>query len=265
MSLLRVMWRAPLGLAWTLFNHWHWVWRRVLFPKRWRGSYGTDIIGRWGRGLAWIMGMRIVEKNQRSGPVGDIVIANHMGFLDVPLLLSFFPAVFIIKGEMLKAPYFGGALGKHGHVFVDRGSEASRRSARDGVRRVLEAGERLIVFPEGRASPGAERRPFKPFCFIEAQRQGKRVEACVIDYLPDRSQLEWDVGRGMVPQLIELVGRRRTTVSIEFLGTWVPEDGADDAQRYKQIIEDKLHAHDRERTTQAGASGSSPSEAPRTD
>ncbi len=247
MSFIRVLWRAPLGLAWTLLSHWHWVWRRFLFPKRWRDSYSTDIIGRWGRGLAWIMGMRIVERNQRSGPMGDIIVANHMGFLDVPLLLSFFPAVFIIKGEMRKAPYFGRALSKHGHVFVDRGSEASRRSARAGVRRVLEAGERLIVFPEGRASPGAERRPFKPFCFIEAERQGKLVEACVIDYLPDRSQLEWDVNRGMIPQLIELVGRRRTTVSIEYLGAFVPQDGAADAERIRELVEGKLRAHDAER------------------
>ncbi len=253
MSLLRVLWRAPAGLAWTLLNHWHWVWRRILFPKRWRDSYGTDVIGRWGRGLAWIMGMEIIEKNKRSGPMGDIVIANHMGFLDVPLLLSVFPAVFIIKGEMRKAPYFGGALAKHGHVFVDRGSEASRRSARDGVRRVLAAGERLIVFPEGRASPGAERRPFKPFCFVEAQRQGKRIEACVIDYLPDRSQLEWDVNRGMIPQLIELVGRRKTTVSIEYLGTWIPEDGAADAAAWKDTIEGKLLAYDRERDAATGS------------
>jgi 1-acyl-sn-glycerol-3-phosphate acyltransferase len=246
MSLLRVLWRVPSALAWTLGVHWFLLLRRLLI-HRWREAYGTDLIGLWGAGLAWIMGMRLVRRNERTGPMGDIVIANHMGFLDVPLLLSVFPAVFIIKAEMRKAPYFGGALVKHGHVFVERGSEASRRSAREGVRRVLDAGERLIVFPEGRASPGAERRPFKPFCFVEAQRQGKRIEACVIDYLPDRSQLEWDVERGMIPQLIELVGRRRTTVSIEFLGSWVPQDGGADAERCKDLIEGKLRAYDAER------------------
>jgi 1-acyl-sn-glycerol-3-phosphate acyltransferase len=117
---------------------------------------------------------------------------------------------------------------------------------------VLAAGERLMVFPEGRASPGAERRSFKPFCFIEAAAQGKRIEACVIDYLPDRKQLEWNVERGMIPQLIELVGRRRTAVSIEYLGTWVPTDGAADAARYKDIIEGKLRSYDSERAAAAG-------------
>ncbi|MFH1463449.1 MAG: lysophospholipid acyltransferase family protein [Pseudomonadota bacterium] len=245
MSLIRVLWRAPVALAWTLSLHWWLLLRRLLWPRRWGEAYGTDIIGRWGAGLAWIMGVRLVFRNQRTGPMGDVLISNHMGFLDVPVLLAIFPAVFIIKAEMLKAPYFGNALKKHHHVFVERGSEASRRSAREGVQRVLEAGERLIVFPEGRASPGAERRPFKPFCFFEAQRQGKVIEAVVIDYLPDRRQLEWDIHRGMIPQLIELVGRRRTEVSVEFLGTFVPEDPAADAERWKDVVQGKLEEYDR--------------------
>jgi len=247
MSLLRVLWRVPAGLAWTLGLHWIWCLRRILYPRTWGRSLGVDMIGRWGAGLAWIMGVRVVKQNERSGPPGDLLICNHMGFLDVPALLSFYPAVFIIKAEMLKAPYFGRALAKHGHVFVERGSEASRRSAREGVARVLERGEPLIVFPEGRASPGAERLPFKPFCFFEAQRQGKTIEACVIDYLPDRSQLKWDIHRGMIPQLIELVGRRRSEVSVEFLGSFVPADPAADAERWKEVIEGKLRGYDRRR------------------
>lgn len=255
MTVVRVLWRAPAALAWTLGMHWCWCLRRLLFPRSWGVSYGTDIIGLWGRGLAWIMGMRIVQRNERPPTMGDVIISNHMGFLDVPLLLAHFPAVFIIKGEARKAPYFGGALAKHGHVFVERSSVTGRRSARDGVERVLYRDERLIVFPEGRASPGAERLPFKPFTFFEAQRQGKTIEAVVIDYLPDRRQLEWDVKRPMVPQLIELIGRKRTTVSIEFMGHFEPKDPAADAEQWKQRMQERLEANDREREAASATVG----------
>ncbi len=252
LSLIRVLYRAPMALCWTLTVHWIILWRRLLRPSTWGKRYGTDLIGRWGAGLAWIMGVRIVKRNERQGPMGDVIIANHMGFLDVPVLLACFPAVFIIKDEMRRVFYFGNALVKHGHVFVQRGSEASRRSAREGVRRVLGDGERLIVFPEGRASPGAERLPFKPFSFFEAQRQDKRIEACIIDYLPDRSMLKWDVNRRMVPQLIELFGRRRTEVSVEFVPSELLEDPAQDAQRYHDLIEGRLRDYDEERAQGAG-------------
>lgn len=247
-NLVRVAIRAPLALTWTLQMHSYLRLRAILGIGRWKKQRPTDVIGYWGKGLAWIMGVRIHPRNERSGPMGDVIISNHMGFLDVPILLSLFPSVFIIKMEMRRVFFFGRALEKQGHVFVERSSENSRKSARDGVRQVLENDDRIIVFPEGRASPGAERLPFKPFCFYEAARQGKRIEACVIDYLPDRSSLKWDINRSMLPQLIELFGRKRTDVSVEFLPSEVlNEDSEAAALRYHDLIEGKLKQYDQER------------------
>jgi len=231
-------------MSWTFFSHWH-LRSRQVFRGRKRRS--LDIIGRWGKGLAWVMGVRVVERNRRQGPMGDVVVANHMGFLDVPVLLSYYPAVFIIKMELRRVFYFGKALARGGHVFVERGSSSSRRSARAGVSEVLEQGDRIIVFPEGGASCEKERRPFKPFCFFEAARLGKSVELCIIDYQPDRRQLRWDVNRKMVPQLMEIIGRRRTDVSVEFFPAEVPDDPEAVAQRYHDLVEQRLADYDRER------------------
>lgn len=247
MSLIRVACRAPVALVWTEMLHACIRFRQIFVRGRWRERRGLDVIGLWGKGLAWIMGVRIAKRNERSWPMGDVIIANHMGFLDVPVLLSVFPSVFIIKMEMRRVFHFGKALEDEGHVFVERGSEASRRSAREGVRTVLEAGDRIIVFPEGGSSPGVRRPPFKPFCFFEAARQGKRVEACVVDYLPDRRLLEWDLGRPMFPQLVELFGRKRTLVSMEFFPSELVEDAEALALRYHDLVEQRLAANDRER------------------
>ncbi len=246
MDLIRVAYRAPLAFLLTEAVHTAIVLRMWFGPRKWRTRRPADIIGFWGRWLARIMGVRIIKRNERTGPVGDIFIANHMGFLDVPVLASQFPSVFIIKMEMRKVFHFGRALETQGHVFVERGSEASRQSARDGVRRVLENDDRIIVFPEGRAGPTAERRPFKPFCFIEAQRQNKTVELCVIDYLPDREMLKWDTNRKMLPQLVDLFGRRRTYVSVEFFPAEVPEDPKALAEKYHDIAEERLRAYEEE-------------------
>jgi 1-acyl-sn-glycerol-3-phosphate acyltransferase len=253
MTLLRVQARAPLAMGWTFFSHWHVRSRQIFGPKNLRERRSMDIVSRWGKGLAQIMGVRIVERNQRSGPMGDVIIANHMGFLDIPVLLTYYPAVFLIKMEIRRIPYFGRALERGGHVFVDRKSSDSRRSARDGVRAVLADGDRVIIFPEGRGSSGAERRPFKPFCFFEAARQGKMVEACVIDYLPDREAVRWDINRKMLPQLIEIIGRRETEVSVEFFPAEVPDDPVEAAQRYHDLIQGRLEAYDREREESAAA------------
>jgi 1-acyl-sn-glycerol-3-phosphate acyltransferase len=223
---------------WTVALHFPLIWlpRKVLGPRR-----NPHVIGLWGRGLGKIMGIHIHPKNRRSGPMGDVVVANHMGFLDIPILLSFYPAVFIIKEEMHKVFFFGKALEDEGHVFVDRADRRSGKEALRGVEEVLAEGGRIIVFPEGGASPGAERRPFKPGSFAVAQRLGKKVEVCVIDYLPDRKMLEWDVKRPMLPQLVDLFGRRRIDVSVEFFPAEdVEGDPAAYAAKWHDFVQRRL-------------------------
>lgn len=251
LAALRAAVRAPAGLAWTVFLH-HTCIRSRQYV---RGPFRpTGVIGFWGKGLATIMGVRFHEVNRREGPMGDVIIANHMGFLDIPVLLTYFPAVFIIKMEMRRVPYFGRALVHQGHVFVERGNKASAREAVKGLTQVLEDGDRIIVFPEGGASPGAERKPFKARSFAEAQRLGKRVELCVIDYIPDRSALAWDVNRPMIPQIIEILGRHHTDVSVEFFpAQYVEGDPEAFAQRYREIVQGRLEQHDRDREARAAA------------
>ena len=153
-----------------------------------------------------------------------------------------------IKEEMKNVFFFGQALEKQGHVFVKRDDKLSKRKALMKIMKVLQDDDRIIIFPEGKASPGAERLPFNPGSFLAAKRLDKTVEACVIDYLPDRSLLAWDVNKKMVPQLIDLFGKRRIDVSIEF---FKPEkvEGSPTAfaEKWHDIIQEKLEQNDRDR------------------
>lgn len=246
-EIARVALRAPTAIVWTLSIHWLARARQLLFRGPWLDRSYMDIIGLWGAGLAWIMGIRLIKRNEHRGPMGDVVIANHMGFLDIPVLLCTYPAVFIMTMQYRRFFYLGKALARQGHVFVERRNANSRQQARDGVRDVLARGERIIVFPEGGSSPGAERLPFKPFCFHEVARQGKRLEACVIDYLPDRSMLRWDNSQPILPQVIKLLGRRRTEVSVEFIPSEVITNPGEAVKRYHDLIEDRLMSYDAER------------------
>jgi 1-acyl-sn-glycerol-3-phosphate acyltransferase len=247
-NIIRAAYRAPLGLAWTLGVHY----LGVRLPQQFNGGKRVPgAIGFWGAGLAKIMGVRLHKVNERIGPMGDIIIANHMGFLDIPVLLTFFPALFLIKMEMRKVPYFGKCLEHHGHVFVERDKKNSRHEAGKGVESLLKDGDRVIIFPEGKASPNAKRLPFAPFTFVLAKRLNKRVEACVIDYLPDRQMLKWDVNRGMLPQLIQLLGHKRIDISVEFFPAEYVEDPYETAKRYHDMIEGCLVKHDRDREAQA--------------
>lgn len=205
------------------------------------------LIGLWGKGMVRIMGIKVQRVNNRYGPLGDLVVSNHLGFLDIPVLLSIYPAVFMIKDEIGRLPFSGRALRHERHIFVKRDSKTSRNAARLALSRALEDGDRVIVFPEGRGSPGGKRLPFKPYSFVAAKRLNKRIEVVALDYLPDRREMAWDIHKPMFPQFVALLGRPRTIVRVEFLAVYVPKDPMADAVYYKELIEQKMTAADQSR------------------
>ena len=248
---IRIAYRMPAALLWTLAVHYFLIRIPQLFSKRKRRLGALKL---WGAGFSWIMGVRIHKKNKRPEPMGDLIISNHMGFLDIPILLASFPAVFVIKVELGRIWFFGKRLHEQKHIFVTREDSGSRSSAGKQLMKVLRDGDRVIVFPEGRGTPGADRLPFAPGSLAVAERLKKRVQPCIIDYLPDRKLLEWDVNRGIFSQLVDLFGRHRIHVSLEYLPAVPVENAKEDAEKYRVIIEERLKLHDRMRRENATAS-----------
>jgi 1-acyl-sn-glycerol-3-phosphate acyltransferase len=246
-----VVFRAIVVLVATLFIHWFLI-RLPQIVGRNKKRH-PEAIGLWGKMLAFMMGVHVHRRNERSWPMGDLIVSNHMGFLDVPVLLSIFPAVFVIKIEMRRVFYFGKALENQGHLFVDRADKKSMRRTGVDLLRVLRDGDRIIVFPEGRASPGAARLPFKPGSLTAAKRVGKAVELCALDYLPDRRQLQWDVNRSTFVQLVDLFGRWRTDIAVEFFPSEPVGDPEEMAARYHDLVQGRLEANDRAREERPSA------------
>jgi 1-acyl-sn-glycerol-3-phosphate acyltransferase len=172
--------------------------------------------------------------------MGPIVVSNHLGFLDIPVLLSIYPAVFIIKDEIGRLRLSGKALKNQGHIFVKRDDQNSRKMAGKALGEAVKNGDRVIVFPEGRACSTAKRLPYQPFSFFEAERQNKPVEVVALDYLPNREQMIWDPDKSMFLQFLGLLGKREHEVSVEFLASEVPTNPREDARRWREVVEQRL-------------------------
>jgi 1-acyl-sn-glycerol-3-phosphate acyltransferase len=94
-------------------------------------------------------------------PTGEAVIAaKHQSFLDIILIFNAVPAgKFIMKRELMFAPFLGQYALKIGCVPVDRGKRgaAITRMKADVAKGAAEPGQ-LIIYPQGtRVAPGATR------------------------------------------------------------------------------------------------------------
>lgn len=97
-------------------------------------------------------------------PTGECMIAaKHQSFLDIILIFHAVPrGKFIMKRELIYAPFLGQYALKIGCIPVDRGRRgaAITRMKEDVARGAALPGQ-LIIYPQGTRVPPGEKRPYK--------------------------------------------------------------------------------------------------------
>lgn len=107
-----------------------------------------------------------------------VYCSNHQSIVDIIVLGATLPGDYkwAAKRSLMKIPFLGWHLAIAGHVPVDRRSGA--RGAAKVIKlfeQVLEAGNPLLVFPEGTRSEDGRMRSFKNGGFYAAVRAGVPV------------------------------------------------------------------------------------------
>jgi 1-acyl-sn-glycerol-3-phosphate acyltransferase len=93
-----------------------------------------------------------------------LYVSNHLSYLDIPLLGSLLQASFVSRADVENWPLIG-YLGKlQNTVWIDRRPELAVQHAKE-LRRRIEIGDRILVFPEGTSTDGLHLLPFKSTLF----------------------------------------------------------------------------------------------------
>jgi 1-acyl-sn-glycerol-3-phosphate acyltransferase len=131
-----------------------------------------------------LTGVRRVFKGKSyfNGDEAFVIVCNHNSLLDPPLSSPGIPEPnkTIAKIEMAKIPLFG-VLYKSGSVLVNRKSDESRKQSYIKMRKVLEMGLHMCIYPEGTRNKTSE--PLSKFhdgAFRLAVDSRKRIMPAVI-------------------------------------------------------------------------------------
>ncbi len=89
------------------------------------------------------------ERLSVPGPVGTLVVANHISWLDILVLLAVEPVTMLAKREVAGWPFIGTAAGRAGTRFIDRDSLYALPAAVDDLAALLRSGRSVMAFPEG--------------------------------------------------------------------------------------------------------------------
>jgi lyso-ornithine lipid O-acyltransferase len=91
---------------------------------------------------------------------GVLLMANHAGWLDIPILSAVAPVSFVAKHEINLWPFFGTLARLQRTVFIRR-ERSKALEAADNIRGRLLEGDALVIFPEGTSGDGNRVLRFK--------------------------------------------------------------------------------------------------------
>ena len=133
----------------------------------------------WYRRLCRILGLRPMVTGELAP--GVLLVANHVSWLDIPVLGAQGDLCFLSKAEIRAWPLIGWMAEILGTLFISRGAHQARELAERIAARARH-GQVVVIFPEATTSSGAELRPFHPRLFAAAQDSGAALQPVALRY-----------------------------------------------------------------------------------
>ncbi|MGE5172395.1 MAG: lysophospholipid acyltransferase family protein [Betaproteobacteria bacterium] len=132
-----------------------------------------------------LLGIRVhVEHRERlhEARQGRLIVANHVSYVDVLVLASLVPSVFITSVELGSTLFLGMLARLSGCLFVERRKVSGLKNEIAMITRMLSDGFRVILFPESTTSNGDRVQPFKNSLFDAAVATGTAVLPICLRY-----------------------------------------------------------------------------------
>ena len=141
----------------------------IVFPRLSQPQRQAKIMA-WAQEMIAVLAIdfEVIGKPPMQGPV--LLVANHVSWLDITVLLASCPCRFVSKAEIGRWPLLGTLTRAAGTLFI------TRESKRDALRVVHQMAEALqpgvdtvlAIFPEGTTSNGLQVLPFHANLFQAA-------------------------------------------------------------------------------------------------
>ena len=193
------------------------------------GVYGYRLIGKseeeknkikqiWGTKILLLLGLELSVMGSFEQNQNQIIVGNHISFLDIPVLLAVCPnAVFIAKDALKFWPIIGSSAKLAGTIFIARTQKNSRSAGRSQIISHLNGVKNtsIVVFPSGTTSL-EEIRPWKKGIFEVAKDLSIPIQSFKLSYEPLRecAYIDHDI---FLKQLYSILKMKKKRVTLTWL------------------------------------------------
>jgi 1-acyl-sn-glycerol-3-phosphate acyltransferase len=146
-----------------------------------RARFSARFFRAWAQTLLRVIRVRVETSGSAPRPP-FLLVANHLSYLDVLVLASRLPSVFVSKAEVRRWPLLGPICTALGTLYIDRGQRRDIPRVMAEIEAALDHGLGVIFFPEGTSSKGETVAPFKPSLLELPVRLGRAVHHATLSY-----------------------------------------------------------------------------------
>ncbi|WP_328787520.1 MULTISPECIES: lysophospholipid acyltransferase family protein [unclassified Streptomyces] len=141
------------------------------------------VVRAWSTALVRAFGIRITVHGSPGPGGGRLLVANHISWLDIPLVAAVLPCRMLAKSDIRAWPVLGRLAGRAGTLFIERDRIRALPATIGTVTGALLAGDRVTVFPEGSTWCGRAQGTFRRAAFQAALDARVPVQPLRLTYL----------------------------------------------------------------------------------
>ncbi|MCF6288086.1 MAG: 1-acyl-sn-glycerol-3-phosphate acyltransferase [Proteobacteria bacterium] len=155
----------------------------VIYARKTQNKkFNKKVINAWSKKLCYVCGLKLAATGKiHNNPV--FIVANHVSWLDIPVIHSYKLVGFVAKAEINNWPFLGLIARCGESLFITRGQQESRKKVITGIKERLQQGRSIAVFPEGKATDGMVLGRFHRQLLHAAVEEKIPIQAITIKYL----------------------------------------------------------------------------------
>lgn len=247
-TLLRATGRLTLLVAWFFLAFIQQTLGFIL-----RTGDGRHLRLRFYRRSLRILGIRIRLFHDVSPRRPLFVVSNHVSYLDVFVLGSLIPAVFVSKDDVREWPVIGWIAWLQKTIFIARRKHGAISELKP-LANALESGFNVIMFPEGTSTDGLSTLPFKSSLFEAPIKASAYIQPVSLIYRDrrggklsneDRQFYTWGTDAPFFKHFLNLILRPGVLIEV-----WIrkPIAPLEDRKKLAKIARSRIHAPIRHRS-----------------
>ncbi|WP_328499086.1 1-acyl-sn-glycerol-3-phosphate acyltransferase [Streptomyces sp. NBC_00414] len=143
------------------------------------------LIRAWCRTIVRTAGVRVRATGAAPPTGGLLLVANHISWLDIPLLAAVRPGRMLAKAEIRQWPVAGALTASSGALFIERDRLRALPETVGRIAESLRGGGAVVVFPEGSTWCGRAQGRFRRAAFQAALDADAAVQPVRLHYRHD--------------------------------------------------------------------------------